>query len=164
MKKLLSGLLALALVLSLAGCGISAKFEEKAGEAILKKIAKDAGGDIDIDGDKMVIKGEDGQQFTFGEGEWPKSDLAKSIPEFKGGRVTGVMEADGSLFISLEEAAEKDFADYLAEIKKDFTEDAYHITSDSGTTYGAKNAKDVGVMLMYSTDGAFSITVSQMEE
>jgi len=63
----------------------------KGGGKGCRKILEDAGVDADIDGDKVVIKGEDGQELTIGEGEWPSFDLAKSIPEFKGGKIVSVM-------------------------------------------------------------------------
>lgn len=164
MKKILVGLLALLLALSFAGCGAKKKLEEKAAEALAEKILGGAGVDADINGDKVVIKGEDGQELTIGEGEWPSSDLAKSIPEFKGGKVISVMETKDSLLIILEEASEKDFADYLNEIKETFTEEAYDMQSDGNVTYAAKSSKGTGVILTYTTDKTLSITVAWEEK
>lgn len=163
MKKLLVVLLVLLLVLSFAGCGAKEKAEEKAGEALAEKILENAGVDADLDGDKVVIKGEDGQELTIGAGEWPSSDLAKSIPEFKGGKVVSVMEADDSLFIMIEEISEDDFTAYLDEIKKIFTEEAFKMNTDTGMIYAAGNDKGIGVTLTYEKDAGFSIAVSQAE-
>jgi len=163
MKKLLIGLLVLLLALSLAGCGAKEKAEKKAGEALAEKILENAGVDADLDGDKVVIKGEDGQELTIGAGEWPSSDLAKSIPEFKGGKVVSVMEADDSLFIMIEEISEDDFTAYLDEIKKIFTEEAFKMNTDTGMIYAAGNDKGIGVTLTYEKDAGFSIAVSQAE-
>jgi len=163
MKKLLVVLLVLLLVLSFAGCGAKEKAEEKAGEALTEKILENAGVDADLDGDKVVIKGEDGQELTIGAGEWPSSDLAKSIPEFKGGKVVSVMEADDSLFIMIEEISEDDFTAYLDEIKKIFTEEAFKMNTDTGMIYAAGNDKGIGVTLTYEKDAGFSIAVSQAE-
>lgn len=158
MKKILIGLLAFMLVLSFAGCGA----KEKAGEALAEKIIEEAGGgDVDIDGDKVVIKGEDGEEAIFGETEWPTSDLAKSIPEFKSGKVVTVMEMNNSLLIALEKASKEDFADYLDEIKKTFTEEGYDMKSEGNVTYGAQNGEGIGVTLIYTTDETLSITVAQ---
>lgn len=159
MKKLLIGLLAFVLILSFAGCGAREKAAEKAAE----KILEGAGVNLDIDGDKVVIKGEDGQELTIGAGEWPSSDLAKSIPEFKGGKVVSVMEADDSLFIMIEEISEDDFTAYLDEIKKIFTEEAFKMNTDTGMIYAAGNDKGIGVTLTYEKDAGFSIAVSQAE-
>lgn len=163
MKKLLIGLLVLLLVISFAGCGAKEKAEEKAGEALAEKILENAGVDADLDGDKVVIKGEDGQELTIGAGEWPSSDLAKSIPEFKGGKVVSVMEADDSLFIMIEVISEDDFTAYLDEIKKIFTEEAFKMNTDTGMIYAAGNDKGIGVTLTYEKDAGFSIAVSQAE-
>ena len=163
MKKLLVVLLVLLLVLSFAGCGAKEKAEEKAGEALTEKILENAGVDADLDGDKVVIKGEDGQELTIGAGEWPSSDLAKSIPEFKGGKVVSVMEADDSLFIMIEVISEDDFTAYLDEIKKIFTEEAFKMNTDTGMIYAAGNDKGIGVTLTYEKDAGFSIAVSQAE-
>jgi len=119
--------------------------------------------DADLDGDKVVIKGEDGQELTIGAGEWPSSDLAKSIPEFKGGKVVSVMEADDSLFIMIEVISEDDFTAYLDEIKKIFTEEAFKMNTDTGMIYAAGNDKGIGVTLTYEKDAGFSIAVSQAE-
>lgn len=163
MKKLLVVLLVLLLVISFAGCGAKEKAEEKAGEALAEKILENAGVDADLDGDKVVIKGEDGQELTIGAGEWPSSDLAKSIPEFKGGKVVSVMEADDSLFIMIEVISEDDFTAYLDEIKKIFTEEAFKMNTDTGMIYAAGNDKGIGVTLTYEKDAGFSIAVSQAE-
>lgn len=165
MKKIIVGLLAFMLILSFAGCGAKEKMEEKAGEALAEKIIKEAGGgDVDIDGDKVVIKGEDGEQATFGQTEWPTSDLAKSIPKFKGGKVVTVMEMNDSLLIALEEASKEDFADYLDEIKQTFTEQSYDMKSEGNVTYGAENGEGIGVSLIYTTDQTLSITVAKIPQ
>lgn len=160
MKKVLIGLLVFALALSLTGCGAKKKLEEKAGEALAEKILKDAGVDADIDGDKVVIRGEDGQELTIGSGEWPTSDLAKSIPEFKDGKIASVMEADDSLFIMIEEISDEEFTAYLEEIKEDFTESTYEMSTGTGMMYSAANSEGIGVLLTYEKDAGFSIAVS----
>lgn len=159
MKKFLTGMLALLLVLSLAGCGAKEKLAEKGAE----KIFETAGVDADIDGDKVVIKGEDGQELSIGGGEWPTSDLAKNIPEFKGGKIVSVMEANDSLFIMIEDISDEDFTAYLEEIKETFTEETYEMNTDTGMMYSAGNGEGTGVMLTYEKDARFSITVSQAE-
>lgn len=158
-NKFLAGLLVLLLALSLVACGTKEKAAEKSAEKILKA----AGVDADIDGDKVVIKGEDGQELSIGEGKWPSSQLAKSIPEFKAGKIVSVMEAKDSLFIMIEELSDQDFTDYLEEIKKAFTEESYELNTASGMMYAAENSEGMGIMLTYEKDAGFSITVSQLE-
>jgi hypothetical protein len=159
MKKLLIGLLAFVLILSFAGCGAREKAAEKAAE----KILEGAGVNLDIDGDKVVIKGEDGQELTIGADKWPSSDLAKSIPEFKGGKIVSVMEADDSLFIMAEEISDEDFMAYLEEIKEIFTEETYEMSTGTGMMYAAGNGEGLGVTLTYEKDAGFSITVADAE-
>ncbi len=163
MKKLLIGLLVLLLALSLVGCGAKEKAEEKAGEALAEKILENAGVDADIDGDKVVVKGEDGQELTIGKDKWPSSDLAKSIPEFKDGKIVSVMEANDSLFIMIEDVSDEDFTTYLEEIKSAFTGENYEMNTDTGMIYTAVNDSDISVMLTYEKDAGFSITLSKAE-
>ena len=160
MKKILICLLTFTLLFSFTGCGAKEKLEEKAAE----KILQGAGVDANIDGDKVVIKGEDGQELTIGSGEWPSSNLAKSIPEFKGGKIVSVMEANDSLFIMIEEISDKDFTAYLEETKKSFTVETYEMSTDSGMMYAAENGDGLGVTLIYEKDAGFSITVAQAEK
>lgn len=163
MKKVLIMLMTILLVLSFAGCGAKDKAEKKAGEALAEKILEDAGVYADIDGDKVVVKGEDGQELTIGEGEWPSSDLAKSIPEFKGGKIVSVMEANDSLFIMIEDTSDEDFSAYLEEIKAAFTGENYEMSTGTGMIYTAVNDSDISVMLTYEKDAGFSITLSKAE-
>lgn len=159
MKKIFIGLLVILLTLFMAGCGAKEKASEKAAEKILEA----AGVEADIDGDKVVVKGEDGQELTIGEGEWPTSDLAKSIPEFKGGKIVSVMEANDSLFIMIEEISDEVFTAYLEEIKETFTGETYEMNTGTGMMYSAGNSEGIGVMLTYEKDAGVSITVSQAE-
>ncbi len=161
MKKIIGCLLAALMLAALVGCGVKEKIAEKAAEKFMEDIG---GGQVDIDGDKVVIKGEDGQALTIGAGEWPSSDLAKSIPEFKGGKIASVMEAEDSLFIMIEEASGEDFTAYLNEIKKIFTEETYEISTGTGMMYAAVNGEGVTVTLTYEKDAGFSITASKATE
>ena len=62
MKKILVGILTVMLLLLFTACGAKEKIEEKAGEAIAEKIIEEAGGnEVDIEGDTIKIKGEDGR-------------------------------------------------------------------------------------------------------
>lgn len=159
MKNLLIGLLILLLVLSMAGCGA----KEKSAEKMAEKIFENAGVDVDIDGDKVVIKGEDGQELTMGAGKWPTSGLVGHIPVFEGGKIVSVMEAEDSLFIMIEDVSDEDFTAYLEEIKSAFTGENYEIDTGTGMIYTAVNDSDISVMLTYEKDAGFSITLSQAE-
>ena len=93
MKRIIAILMALAMLLALAGCNIRKKIGEKLVEEMLEQ-----GGDAEvyIDGDTMTIEGEDGSTTTIGGTEWPDSGLAKKIPELKKGTVSYVMQSEES--------------------------------------------------------------------
>ncbi len=164
MKKFLMGLMAFMLVFSIAGCGAKQRLEQKAGEAIAEKILGAAGVDANIDGDQVVIKGEDGDEITFSEGKWPSSSLAENIPEFKGGKISSVMEVKDSLHIMIEDISDNDFTAYLEDIKKDFSKETYQLNTDTGMSYTAGNGKGIIVLLTYEKGSGASITVAKSGE
>ncbi len=164
MTKFISALLAIVLTLALAGCGVKENLQKKAGEALAEKILGDAGVDVDLDDDTVVIEGEDGQKITFSEDKWPTTDLAKKIPEYKDGKITSVMETSESVFIMLEEVSEDYFLDYLEEIKEMYPDDPYEVSGDSGITYVGGDGDGLNTMLIYETDYGLSINVSKDEE
>ncbi|MFA5636016.1 MAG: DUF6591 domain-containing protein [Anaerovoracaceae bacterium] len=164
MKKVAIWILLVLLVLSFVGCGVKEKIGEKAGEALAEKILEESGAeDVDIDGDTITIKGEDGEEMVFGQTEWPSSDLAKSIPEFKDGKIVTVMEMNDSILIGMEEVDAKDAAKYFEELKKDFTEDTYEINSEGSAQYMASNG-EVGISVFYDDNETLSITVALISE
>lgn len=158
MKKIISLIVVFVLAMSLTGCGV----KEKLGEKVAEKIIKDIGiGDIDIDGDEITIKGEDGEKLVIGEAKWPKSALAKKIPELKDGKVVGVLETKESLVINLEEVSEKNFTNYLEKIKRSYPDEFLNMESDGDVTYAAEDGKGFGVMVMYTTGGDVTISVTK---
>lgn len=164
MRKYLISFLVLVLALALAGCGVKEKLEQKAAEALVEKVMEKSGsGDVDIDGDKVTVKGEDGQEVTFGGGEWPTSDLAKAVPEFKAGDIISVMSTDEAVAIGFENVKEEDVVAYFEKIKKDFKENVVEINSDGVVIYGAENTNGISVALQYS-ENSFSITLSKNGE
>ena len=166
MKRMLVLFLALAIVLSLAGCGVKAKIESKVSDAIGEKVLEDlSGGNVDVSGDTVKIKGDDGTEVTFGSTKWPNSDLIKNIPEFKDGKITSVMDSETFSMIILEEVKEKDFTNYYDNIKKNFKEDAFEMNSNGAILYTAGNGKGFTVQLSYeAAKETFSISASQAEK
>lgn len=163
MKKISIWILMLLLTVSLVGCDEKEEREEKDGEKLAEKILENAGVDAEIDGDKIVVKGEDGQKITIGSGEWPTSDLAAYIPEFEDGEIASVMESEDSLFIMIEDVSDKDFTAYLEEIQESFPEEAINMETGTGLMYSAGNGNDIGVTLIYEKEAGFSITVSKID-
>lgn len=155
MKKVFIIAQVLLLILSLTGCGVKQKIENKVGEKITEKIIESATGDkntkIDIDGDKVVIKDkESGSEATFGGTEWPK---IKSIPEFKNGKVISVIEdGQGSAIIMLENVEQKDFENYWEKIKEDFTENIFEMNSGGAISFAGENNEGFGVQLTYDSN------------
>jgi len=158
LKKLILLLLILTLTcIVAAGCGAKDKLEEKAAEKLAEEMLEQSGAeDVDIDGDKVTIKGEDGEEVTFGGSEWPKSDLAKSIPEFSKGKFASIMETSNYLMISFEEVKEADAVAYIEKNKPDFTLDNYESKSEGMISWSGKTDKDLQLSLTLA-DASFSI-------
>lgn len=164
MKKFLIGLLTLALILTAAGCGVKEKLGKMAGEALVENVLKGAGIDVDIGDDKLVIKGDDGEELKIGGSEWPTSALAKNLPEFKSGRIATVMETDDTLYVVIEDVSEKDFKNYLEKIKETFDVDKYEATSDTGIAYSAKNKKDLAIMITLNKNSEVTIALAREDQ
>lgn len=157
MKKILICLLTFALLFSFAGCGAKEKLEEKVAE----KVFEEAGGDLDIDGDNITIKGDNGEKVTFGDSKWPTSELAKNIPEFKDGTVNGVLESADSIVITLESVKEEDVSPYWETIKKDFPKDVYEMIATDFITISGSN-EGINISLVYMSE-TLTITVAKTQ-
>lgn len=165
MKRGLVLFLSLLLAFSLVGCGA----QEKAGEKALEKmIGSSSDAEVDIDGDKIKIKTEDGtEEFTLGTSQWPQTEFAKNIPEFKEGEIVSVMTSDGYIMIGVEKVKEKAFATYLEAIKELYNQSVLEMNAEGVTTYGATNgeANEISVILTYdSPRETATIIVTQAEE
>lgn len=160
MKKILICLFIFVFIISSTGCKANEKLAKKAAESIVEKIVESSGaGDVDFEKDKIVVTDGEGNVSVFGETEWPTNDLAKEIPKFNGGKVTTVMDTGDTILIGLIEVSKAEFEDYLEEVKKTFTENAFNMISEGNITYGASNSDEVTIMLMYTADNSLSITV-----
>jgi hypothetical protein len=166
MKRILAYLLVcsclLASILPLGGCGI----KKKAEKAITEKIVEKALGDnVDIDGDTVTIKGEDGEEFSIGGGEWPDSDLAKKIPKFTKGTIVTSATEGNSIMVFLEKVEAGDFDDYLEEIKKTYSQDVYESRTDEMVTFGGNDGNQTTVALNFVIkEGAMGITVEKADQ
>lgn len=158
MKKFIVILLLLGLVCFTAvGCGAKEKLEEKAAEKLAEEMLEQGGAeDVDIDGDKVTIKGEDGEEVSFGGGEWPESDLAKSIPEFSKGKLASMMETSNYLMVSFEEVDEADAAAYIEKNKADFPLDNYESKSEDMISWAGANEEGLQLTLTLA-DTSFTI-------
>ncbi|HHX22903.1 MAG: hypothetical protein ACOX2A_05995 [Tepidanaerobacteraceae bacterium] len=163
MKKILALFLVFVFIFSMSGCGVKKKIENKIGEAIGEKIIEGAiGQKVDVDGDQVTLEGDDGSKFTIGGGEWPKNDLIKNIPEFKGGKIESVMSGEEATVISIDDVDKNAFENYLNNIKNDFTKDAYELNSDEFISYTGMNDKNVQIQLTYDIEGkSMSLAIAQ---
>lgn len=153
------------LVLSLLGCGVKKKIENKIGEAIGEKIIEGATGQkVDVEGDKVTVKGEDGSKLTLGGGEWPDNDLIKNIPVFKNGKIESVMSNEQSMVMFIESVEQQDFEKYMESIKTSFPEDAFEMNSDEVISYGGTNGS-IQVQLTYEIENkTLGIVVAEASE
>ena len=165
MKRILAYLLVcsclLAAILPLGGCGI----KKKAEQAITEKIVEKALGDnVDIKGDTVTIKGEDGEELTVGGGKWPDNDLAKKIPEFKKGKIATSAFQDSNIMVIIDEVKADDFEAYLKEIKKTYTQDVYESRTDEMIIFGGNDGNKITVGLNFMVkDGTMGISVQKDE-
>lgn len=160
MKKILICLLTFMLLFLFTGCGAKEKLEEKVAEKVFEEAG---GGDLDIDGDKVTIKGDNGETVTFGDSKWPTSELASIIPEFKDGAVDGVLESADSVVITLESVKEEDVSAYWETIKKDFPKDVYEMIATDFITANGHNDEGINVSLVYMSE-VLTITVTASQQ
>jgi len=150
------------------GCGIREKIEKKAGEAIGEKMVEEMAGDdvdVDIDGDKVVIKGEDGEELAIGGSEWPDSGAIENIPKYKSGKVESVIETKKSAQLEITETDKEYFEEYIDGIKDEFDTEQYESNSSDNITYSGKNDDGVSVLFVFTLeDESCFITVSEPDE
>ncbi len=141
------------------GCGI----KEKASKAVGEKIAEQAlGGNVDIDGDEVTIKGENGEEVTIGGGQWPDSELSKKIPEFKKGKIVSSLDTDEAITIILEEVKAEDADSYLEDIKKAYPDDSYEAKGNGAITYSGFNKDKISAAVNYNSgEETIIITVTK---
>lgn len=160
MRKILISFLVIMLAFSIVGCGAKGKMEDKLTEKIIKQTT---GMDADISGDKITFKGQDGEELTIGSSTWPTSKLAKSIPEFKKGKVTAVMESPDAAVITLELVLKEDVYPYFETIKKEFAQDAAELNTEEMRSFNGKNEAGINVTLVYISE-VLTITVSSSQQ
>lgn len=140
-------------LVSLSGCGMKKKAEQKTTEGLAETTIKEVGyGHVDIDGDKVTIKGEGDKKLTFGGAPWPTSELARSIPEFKKGKVESVLNDAGAIWITVESVEKADATTYFDTIRKEFTQKTSEMNANGMTSYNGQNDVGVSVALFYSDE------------
>lgn len=158
MKKISYILIVLVLISLLTACGAKEKMKEKIAEKVIEQAVGNA--DIDIDGEEVTIKTEDGN-VTWGSTEWPDTQLSNKIPEFKKGKIVSVMSSEAYLMVIIEDVEEKDFMDYYEGVKREFSQESYETKSEDMIAYMGKNDEGISIMASYTMeDKTVSITGS----
>lgn len=161
MKKIINIMIGLVLIAALTGCGTKQKLENKITEKILETAT---GGDIDIDDGEVTIKGEEGQSVTFGSTEWPSSETAKKLPEFKKGKISSVMSTEKYVMVAVEEVEQKDFMDYYKDALKTFIMGGNVAISEDALTYGGSDENGLMLTLHYVKESkTLTLTGTQYE-
>lgn len=168
MKKALLVFAALLLLLPMAGCGVKQKLADKVAEKVTEGIAENIFGedvDLDLDGDKVTVKGDDGSEWTMGGGEWPREGAATIIPEFKKGTIVSVINTPAGCWISLEEVELADYKMYVETLKQEgFDQNITTSESAESLNYYAVQEGVGDVATNFVEDGTMTITVSLAEE
>lgn len=167
LKKLLALLVVVLMIVALSGCSIREQINKKIGEAVTEGIVNQftSGADIDIDGEEIVIKGEDGEEVTFGATEWPKGEAADLLPPLRGGTVSSVMNSEKYCMIIVNDATESDYNDYVQAVQNaGFSESPFTMDSEDGLYFGASYNETTSAAITFSGDsGEMTIVVSVSE-
>ncbi len=167
-KKIIAIFLVIVMLLSLGACGIRKKIDEKISEKITEGVVnKITGGDakIDIDSGKVTIKGNNGQEVTFGSNEWPKGKAADLLPKPKEGKISSVINSDNACVITLEEVKEKAVKEYIRELKdKGFDKDVYEYADELGVSYYGKSDENTHGQVLYTIEDKTLIISIQINE
>lgn len=164
MKKVFVIMLALLLTITMVGCKSPT---EVASEKIAEKVIEGAGGGkVDIDGEKVTIKTEDGSEVLFGGNEWPSDKLGKAIPKLTEGEVTYVANSDDMCMIIIEGVKVTEYEDYVQEAKASgYTQGEVNFSDNSTKTYMATNADEITLQITYLSESEeVSITAGKNKQ
>jgi hypothetical protein len=167
-KKLIAILLTIFMVAAVGGCGVkdqvNEKITEKVTEGVINK-ALDGEGTIDIDGGKVSIKGEEGEEFSFGETEWPKDGAAEFIPKFTKGTISSVLNSNTACGIIIDEVEKSDFDQYVEEVKdQGFTVEPLEFISDTAATYSAQKDDNTRITVQYQLEHKVLTISAEIDE
>jgi len=165
-SKISVGLVFALLTILISGCGksisdsISEKVSEQVTESIINSQSED-GTEVDIDGETVVFKTEEGEEVSFGSTEWPDGDLMNQVPKYKDGNVSYVMESEDYILLTVEETSLDGYEDYKEELMDSgFTENSTEMNSTDSYYYGAANSSGIMITISFTTsDNVLSLQV-----
>lgn len=169
LKKVLVVLIALTLVVVVAGCGgISEKVGEKAAE---KMIEKGTGGEVDIKGDDVTIKTKEGDtEVNIGAQKLPDG-FPKDFPLYKGAEIAGAMSTkeNGKTSMIVTFTSKDDFTKIVEFYKDKEQLGDYDVAStldfSEAFTVGLKKGDvDAGSVMVGKNDNDTSIVISLIAE
>lgn len=162
-RKVLVILITILMMFSLSACGVreslNEKIVEKVSETVVEK-ATDGAVNMDIKDGQISLKGQDGEEITFGDTKWPEDKAGAQLPKFNKGQVISVVNAEAACVIILEKVEKQDFLAYIDEIKDaGFVNNVVEFTSDTGQVYSAIKDEGEVISLLYDSESkAFHIT------
>lgn len=153
--------IALLLLLPLTGCNARQKIADKVADKITEGIVNKVAGDdvdVDIDGDKVTIKGDDGSEMTFGGTEWPKDGAASMIPEFKEGKLDTVINSAENCWLQVKDVNEADYEKYIEALKGvGFDASGSEYKDAESRIYSAYKGEELLITVTYSSDNTMVI-------
>lgn len=156
MKRVLVIVVALLLLLPLAGCGVRKKVADKVTDKISEGIMEKVLGedvDVDLEDGKITVKGDDGAEWTMGGGEWPKDGKAAQIPVFKKGKIGSIFNAEDNCWMEIEEVEEAEYLQYVEDLKgAGFDANGSEYSDESSLMYSAYKGEESLITVTFSKD------------
>ena len=160
MKKATAFLLALLLLFALTGCGA----QNKLAEGIAGKVLGDDV-EVDLDDGKIKIKGDDGQEWTAGGGEWPREGAGAVLPEFKKGKIVQVLNTAEGSWVHIDEITAADYEQYVNTLKEAGYNQNETVYSSDGPVIFAAEKEGVGaVSITFHSEGSAFISFELKKE
>lgn len=157
MKKLLIGIIVIALALGLVGCK---SIEEKIGEEVGEQIVGAAtGSDVEVTDDSVTIETEDGDMTISNDtGEIPEG-FPKDFPLYDGYELDGAssVSSGGSTTYYVNMTSEDSVEDVYNWYKGQFTDDGWEISGD--VLYNDSNGSS-GMLTAKKGDMEATVTVT----
>ena len=165
MKKINAIILAGILFFALTSCGGNEKTDEEKAAELTESIIKNVtGNDVDIDVDEdgetgsVTIKGENGEEITFGSNEELPDDLPSDVYIIKGEmQGVGNISSDKGQVVTFSIKTDKDISDLKKEIEKEMESNDWKS--------GMNMSVPEGAMLNYTKDEkGVTITIGEEKE